>query len=414
MRRLLVPVLVLGLVAGGSAIGLASVSDDIRLIAAHAALDTLRSDVVAASTVIDGLARVVSDVEVDLADLRDGLAAADVELKTRERALERRSEIATDVVTTGRTPKGPAGPLTVADLRAPMQIVGRAIHANDMLTTELVGQQLGMRAQVASVRELLTRVRQTEFRLATQERVVRAELTEAMRSAATIAQASGSEELARQADELIAAARSQLHRIDLAREGLRLRESEVLERSIALDDRDGSLRGDLRRARQSKKDLFGQMAVAEIIVGSRLAAWTGPFDGMSEFVLGGVFNVCPVDQPMSYSDNWHAPRWGGGFHLHQGIDIFAPIGTPIRAPFDGLAVTADNWLGGIAVKVYGEAGYVYNAHLSGYGQLGQVEAGTIIGYVGETGNASGPHDHFEFHPGGGDAVNPFGMLSAVC
>jgi murein DD-endopeptidase MepM/ murein hydrolase activator NlpD len=295
-----------------------------------------------------------------------------------------------------------------------MQIVGRAIHANDQLTIELVGQQLGMRGQVATVQELLTRVRQAQYRLATQERVVRAELTEAMRSAATIVQASGSEELARQADALIAAARSQLHRIDLAREGLRQGESEVLERSIELDDRAGSLRGDLRRTRQTKKDLFGQMAVAEVLVGSRLAAWSGPFDGMSGFVLGGVFNVCPVDQPMSYSDNWHAPRWGGGFHLHQGIDIFAPIGTPIRAPFDGLAVTADNWLGGIAVKVYGDAGYVYNAHLSGYGQLGQVEAGTIIGYVGETGNASGPHDHFEFHPGGGDAVNPFGMLNAAC
>ena len=59
-------------------------------------------------------------------------------------------------------------------------------------------------------------------------------------------------------------------------------------------------------------------------------------------------------------------------HIHQGNDIMAPTGAPIVAPFDGEAVAASSELGGIAVKVYGAGGYVYNAHLSAYGKLGAV------------------------------------------
>jgi murein DD-endopeptidase MepM/ murein hydrolase activator NlpD len=213
---------------------------------------------------------------------------------------------------------------------------------------------------------------------------------------------------------LVERARGEVHRIDVARTELRSEELEVLEASIALEDRVSSVRSGLRRARLARQELYADMELAELLVASQLTSWRGPDLGDVSIALDGVLRVCPVDEPMTYTDNWHAPRWGGGFHLHQGIDIFAPTGTAIRAPFDGIAVVADNWLGGLAVKVYGDGGYVYNAHLSAHGMLGQVEAGDIIGFVGSTGNASGPHDHFEYHPGNGEAVNPFPFLNAVC
>jgi murein DD-endopeptidase MepM/ murein hydrolase activator NlpD len=146
---------------------------------------------------------------------------------------------------------------------------------------------------------------------------------------------------------------------------------------------------------------------------------------------GGIFRVCPVDQPRVLTDSFGAPRYVGGYHPHKGVDIMAPGGTPIRAPFDGYARNATNSIGGIAVIVEGGSGYVYNAHMSRLGQLGSVRAGDVIGYVGMTG-ASGAgvnHDHFEYHPkslpsswpasGYGysiidDAVNPYPLLVAAC
>ncbi|HXF38014.1 MAG TPA: peptidoglycan DD-metalloendopeptidase family protein [Actinomycetota bacterium] len=140
--------------------------------------------------------------------------------------------------------------------------------------------------------------------------------------------------------------------------------------------------------------------------------------------------LCPVDGPHAIADDFGAPRVDvievetkhgktrqkKRVRSHQGNDIFAPAGTPIVAPFDGVAVKAENELGGLAVKVIGEFGYVYNAHLSRYGKLGPVETGDVIGYVGTTGNARGtsPHDHFEWHPNGGPAVDPHPFLLLVC
>ena len=48
------------------------------------------------------------------------------------------------------------------------------------------------------------------------------------------------------------------------------------------------------------------------------------------------------------------------------------------------------------------------------GSLGPVEAADVVGYVGSTGDASGPHDRFEWHPDNGPAVDPYEYLLLVC
>ena len=130
-----------------------------------------------------------------------------------------------------------------------------------------------------------------------------------------------------------------------------------------------------------------------------------------------MFTVCPVDRPRLYfAGDFGSARYAGGYHPHQGNDILAPFGTKVRAPFDGVASPHSNWAGGLAVYVHGKKGFVYNAHLSRLGRMGRVKAGTVIGYVGNSGDASGgaPHNHFEWHPGGGSAVNPYPYLQEAC
>ncbi|MBA3551764.1 MAG: peptidoglycan DD-metalloendopeptidase family protein [Actinobacteria bacterium] len=131
--------------------------------------------------------------------------------------------------------------------------------------------------------------------------------------------------------------------------------------------------------------------------------------------VSGTFQSCPVPGG-SYRDSFGILSMRGGAHIHQGIDVFASYGTPVLAPFAGRAEVATNPVGGLAVKVFGPAGYVYNAHLAAIGATGAVLPGDVIGFVGTSGNAVGtaPHDHLEWHPAGGDAASPFGLLNQAC
>ncbi len=124
--------------------------------------------------------------------------------------------------------------------------------------------------------------------------------------------------------------------------------------------------------------------------------------------------VCPVAGPHSFADTWGAARSGG--RSHEGVDMMAAGGTPLVAVESGFAQFKTTSLGGNSVWVNGASGtrYFY-AHLSAWeGSSRNVSQGEVIGYVGATGNTSANHLHFEVHPGGGAAVNPYPYVRAVC
>ncbi|MEM9035027.1 MAG: M23 family metallopeptidase [Actinomycetota bacterium] len=125
--------------------------------------------------------------------------------------------------------------------------------------------------------------------------------------------------------------------------------------------------------------------------------------------------LCPISGSTSFSDTWGAPRSGG--RRHKGVDMFAARGTPIVAHVSGEVRHSNSGLGGLQYFLYGDDGNRYfGSHLDSFGASGRVEAGTVIGTVGNTGNArwTSPHLHFEVHPGGGAAVNPTPYVSAAC
>jgi peptidoglycan LD-endopeptidase LytH len=185
-------------------------------------------------------------------------------------------------------------------------------------------------------------------------------------------------------------------------------EALTLAVAEAQRQRDASLAllGEARRDAAAR--LEAQRAAAE--AASRYAA-SGPpprVDG----------RVCPIGGPNGFVDSWGFPRSGG--RSHQGVDMFAPYGTPLYAVGDGIVTrVGTNALGGLTVDLVDEAGdRFYYAHLSAaLVQTGQpVQAGQVIGENGDSGNARGtpPHLHWQFHPGGGAPVNPYPLALALC
>ena len=125
----------------------------------------------------------------------------------------------------------------------------------------------------------------------------------------------------------------------------------------------------------------------------------------------------PVAGRANYTDDWLNPRFTPTFHLHQGTDIFAARGTPVRSPSEGVVRFADEATGGKSAYVTtGDGTFYYMTHLNGFNTAlrsgSRVKVGDVVGYVGNTGNAfdSTPHLHFEIHPRGGPAINPKPIL----
>ena len=128
--------------------------------------------------------------------------------------------------------------------------------------------------------------------------------------------------------------------------------------------------------------------------------------------------VCPVDGAVTFRDSWGEPRPGG--RTHTGTDMMAATGTPLVAIENGyIWYMSWHYAGGNGLYIQGDSGdRWYYAHLDGYApgiSTGvSVSAGQVVGYVGSTGNASVPHLHIGYLPGGAYYANPYPIMAEVC
>ena len=137
-------------------------------------------------------------------------------------------------------------------------------------------------------------------------------------------------------------------------------------------------------------------------------------------VAAASIDVFPVQGRCGYADTWHAPRSGGRVHL--GVDIIAARGNLVYAAAEGTITKVyydrPGSLSGNGVRLTTDDGtYFFYAHFDtiaeGISPGVRVQAGQVVGTIGATGNTSTPHLHFEIHPGGGTAVNPYPIVKAV-
>ncbi|WP_288417989.1 M23 family metallopeptidase [uncultured Novosphingobium sp.] len=99
----------------------------------------------------------------------------------------------------------------------------------------------------------------------------------------------------------------------------------------------------------------------------------------------------------------------GGMRAHKGVDLSAPVGTPIYATADGVVGKA-SWFGGYGLYVQLEHGNDLETRYGHMSRLAVAEGqhihkGDVLGYVGTTGRSTGPHLHYEVRVNG-VAVNP--------
>ncbi len=190
-------------------------------------------------------------------------------------------------------------------------------------------------------------------------------------------------------------------------------------------DKAGDDAGDKKKKKKKKDDdevlptpsIPGSFNTEELLAtASRLRSL-----GLSEDEIASkVFAPFIIGGYATWIDTWGAPRYGPGpiVRTHEGQDVFCDMGTPLLASEAGTIEFDEGGLGGKVARLYRSDGsYWYYAHLSDWNteELSsgdRVEAGDVIGYCGNTGNAltTPAHVHFGWYQPNGEAKNPMRML----
>jgi peptidoglycan DL-endopeptidase CwlO len=212
-------------------------------------------------------------------------------------------------------------------------------------------------------------------------------------------------------------AKATVDRITAVRDSIAAKERELERTRVALEQREAELeaaRADsaalLKRTQTEIDHLEGDISDLEEEIQEQLAAASGTTPLAAGPVRQGSGSmIWPVDGPVTSP---FGPRWG---RMHNGIDIAAPSGTPIRAVDDGTVVlvqseaTSGGYGNFTCIDHGGGLASCYAHQSSQTVTSGGVSQGDVIGYVGCTGNCFGDHLHFEIRVNG-VATDPFAYL----
>lgn len=234
-----------------------------------------------------------------------------------------------------------------------------------------------------------------------------------------------------QDERLIQELRRKRHELELGQGELARQQEELESRKGDYQEEGRRLTATLEQANETIGALKGQLsreqAARLFTVKSREAAAPAAPDSPSNeegsvpaTPSGGQvvrMAACPVDPPRVVTNSFGAPRDGG--RRHAGNDIMAPMGVPVRAVNAGtIRSTGNGEVAGVSFYLWDGSTEYYYAHLDTLSvETGQaVAAGQVVGTNGNSGNANGgpPHVHFEVHPGGGAAIDPYPSLSSAC
>jgi murein DD-endopeptidase MepM/ murein hydrolase activator NlpD len=214
--------------------------------------------------------------------------------------------------------------------------------------------------------------------------------------------------------------RDTVARIEAARDEIAAKKAELERTRMQLEEREAELAAvrdqkaaaldevqtDIKHLEGDIGDIQGQIQAQIQAAQADSSTSTAPLPaGPVQGGSGGW--IWPVNGTVSSP---FGPRWG---RMHEGIDIAAPTGTPIRAAKAGTVILAapTSGYGNYTCVDHGGGVSSCYAHQSSYvaGQGDSLEQGEVLGYVGCTGSCFGDHLHFEIRVNGG-AVDPLGYL----
>lgn len=306
-----------------------------------------------------------------------------------------------------------SGAESISDLKARMAVAQARL---DESTAKIEELEDDLEHATHEVEEIEARMDELEKKDAKLEAVVierakilymsgRGDMLEALFGANSFAELSDAAEMLSQvslddSDVFIELARSRAELVKL--------ENDLLSEKKELKDSYEKLKAEAAK----QQDMFDAISADYESMQDRVAGPSAPSAARVRGT-GGMF--CPVGGPTSFVDSWGAPRSG---HTHQGVDMMGSYGTPLVAIVSGtITYAAYDGSGGNMIFLSGDDGnaYWYMHNQENYVSGGRVSAGQTIASLGDTGNAAGtPHLHFEYHPGGGSAVNPYPLVASLC